>query len=147
LPFVVKDDARVAADRALPPDAAQQPELAAWLGGSFTTTFGLVSALELGLELPAALQTPSAIPGYSQSFVAGGVAGFEPLPPGSARLPIVAARASARLPLSASVALAAWTDYQRDPNLIELRASGSGLARGFAAPDRVRLSVALEARF
>lgn len=147
VPFVVKDDARVAADRALPPDAAQQPEIAAWLGGSFTTTFGLVSALELGLELPAALQTPSAIRGYSQSFVAGGVAGFEPLPPGSARLPIVAARVSARLPLSASVALAAWADYLRDPNLTELRASGLGLGRSFAAPDRLQLSVALQTRF
>jgi hypothetical protein len=147
LPFVVKDDARVAADRALPPDAVQQAELAAWLGASFATTFGLVSALELGLELPAALQTPSAIPGYSQSFVVGGIAGFEPLPPGSARLPIVAARASARLPLSASVALAAWLDYQRDPNLTELRASGVSLARSFAAADRLQLTVALQARF
>src|SRR6185369_10292366 len=114
LAFVVRDDTRVFADQTLPPSAVELSELGAWLGGSWTTPFGLVPALELGLELPAVLRTISQLQGYDQTFVAGGSTGFEPLPLGSGRLPVLAARLSLRLPLSGSVTVSGWVDYVRD---------------------------------
>lgn len=147
LAFVVRDDTRVAADQTLPVAAAQLSELSAWLGGSVTLPFGLVPALELGLELPAALRSRSQLQGYAQTFVAGGSEGLEPLPLGSGRLPVLAARLSLRLPLSRSVAAAGWVDYVRDANASQPRVSTLGVTRQFAPPDAVRVGAALQARF
>lgn len=147
LAFVVRDDTRVAADQTLPLGAAALSELSAWLGGSVTAPFALVAALELGLELPAALRSPSQLPGYDQTFVAGGSAGLEPLPLGSGRLPVVAARSSLRLPLSRSVEASGWVDYVRDANASRVAVSTSGVTRSFASPDSLRVGSSLQARF
>lgn len=116
LPFLLKNDPRVAPEQALPASAASLPELGAWLGGSLEALGTLVPSFELGARLPAALASVSGGTGTPQSFVASGPAGFEALPPGLARSPLFAARLSVRLQASRALSLVLSSEYQRDPN-------------------------------
>jgi hypothetical protein len=147
LPFVLRNDPRAVPEQALPARALWQPELSAWLGGSFVAPLGLSPSAELGLRLPAALQVPSVLPGYAQTFLAQGVAGFEALPTGSGRLPVVAARLALRWQASAMLGLSALVEYQRDPNRTMLLSSPAGLTRGFADSDSLGVLGAAQARF
>lgn len=148
LAFVQRNDARLASGETLPPAALEHAELAAWLGGSVTLRpLYLVPSLELGLRLPAALDTPSALPGFGQTLIAAGPAGLEALPVGSGRLPVVAARLGARFQASTSVALALFAEYQRNPNRVAFASSPAGVTRSFANPERLALVGGAQARF
>jgi len=146
LAFVLRNDARLARVQTLPVSALEHAELSAWLGGSVALQ-QLVPSLELGLRLPAALETPSTLPGFGQTLLAGGAAGLVALPLGAERLPLLAARLGARLQVSAVVALSLFAEYQRNPNRLAPLASTSGVTRGFAPPDSLGVFSSAQARF
>jgi len=148
LAFVQRNDARLASGETLPPGTLERAELAAWLGGSVTLRpLYLVPSLELGLRLPAALETPGALPGFGQTLIAAGPAGLEALPIGAGRLPVVAARLGARFQASTSVALALYGEYQRNPNRLAFASSPGGVTRSFANPERLALVGGAQALF
>lgn len=140
LRFVLRNERAV-----LPVDSTssvERAELGAWLGGGWTLTpLMLTPAVEAGVQLPAALDTVSAV--SAQSFVTTG-AGLAPLPPGAARLPLVATRVSLRWQLSRVVALLAFGDYVRDPNATRFSPTNQ---REFAPADAVTLAAGARARF
>lgn len=138
--FALRNDARLARGQTLPASSVPRAELSAWLGGSVTLP-PLVPSFELGVRLPAALETPSALPGFGQTLLVGGPAGLEALPVGAGRLPVLAARLGLRLQVSTSVALSLSAEYQRNPN----RALAG--TRGFATPDSLAVVGAAQARF
>ena len=140
VPFALRNDARLARGQTLPRSVVERAELTAWLGGSVTLE-PLVPSFELGLRLPAALETPSALPGFGQTLLLGGPAGLEALPIGAQRLPVFAARLGVRLQASASVALSVHAEYQRNPNRLAAR------SRGFAPADSLGGVAAAQARF
>lgn len=148
LAFVLRNDARLAGGETLPLSSVERAELAAWLGGSVTLrALSVVPSVELGLRLPAALETPSVLPGFAQTLVAAGPAGLEALPIGGGRLPVVAARLGLRFQASASVALSLFGEYQRNPNRIAFASSPVGVTRSFASPQRLALLAAAQTRF
>ncbi len=147
LAFVLRNDARLAGGETLPAAAVAQSEISAWLGGSCVLPLRLVPSAEIGVRLPAALQTPSALPGYGQTLIAGGPAGFEALPIGAARLPVVAARLGLRLQASPSLSLMLFSDYQRNPNRVGFTPSRTAVTRRFATPDSLATFSAVQARF
>jgi len=147
LAFVQHTDERATPTLALASDLRRQAEHGAWLGGSISAPFGLVPSAELGARLPAAFLGPSALPGYAQTWAAGGSAGFEPLPVGAGRSLVWAARLAVRFRASASVALAGVADYQRDANRSRFSTSPDGVMRSFAAPDSLELLAVAQARF
>ncbi|HEX2873931.1 MAG TPA: hypothetical protein VHP33_21900 [Polyangiaceae bacterium] len=140
LAFALRNDARLARGQTLPPSSVPRAELSAWLGGNVTLQ-PLVPSFEVGLRLPAALETPSVLPGFGQTLLLGGPAGLEALPVGAGRLPVLAARLALRFQASASLALSLSVEYQRNPNRV---APG---ARGFGEPDSLGGVVAAQARF
>jgi hypothetical protein len=113
--FALRSDARLARGATLPLNAVEHGELSAWLGGSAALQ-PLVPSFELGVRLPAALETPSPLPGFGQTLLLGGPAGLEALPVGAGRLPVLAARVGTRFQASASVALSLHGEYGRNPN-------------------------------
>ncbi len=126
------------------PRAIERAELRLLIGGGWTLpSVSLTPGAELDVTLPAALETVNGAAGLPQMFVAG-AAGLAALPPGAARLPVLAARVSLRFQASRSVALSGLFDYRRDPNLTALQASGE---REFLAPDSLSWMVGLQARF
>jgi hypothetical protein len=146
LPFVLRNDAQFG--EALGPSGVEQAEVTAWLGSSASVpSLLLVPSLELGLRLPAALQTASVVPGFAQTFVATGATGLAPLPVGAGRLPEVSARLGLRFLASSSVALAAFAELTRDPNRVAFGTTSSGVTRQFARPERLTLVAAAQARF
>jgi len=149
LAFVQRNDLRSSTGESLPEGALERAELAAWLGGSaMVRQLSLVPSLELGLRLPAAIEMPSVLPGFGQSLLAiEGAPGLQALPVGAGRLPVVAARLGARFQASASVALAFFGEYQRNPNRVVFAPSSSGVTRSFAPADRLALEAAARARF
>ncbi|MES1184815.1 MAG: hypothetical protein ABUL60_13455 [Myxococcales bacterium] len=148
LPFVLRNDARLGRGESLPPGAVERAEIAAWLGGSITLLpVFLVPSVELGLRLPAALETPSILPGFAQTFLAGGSTGLSALPLGAGRLPSVSARLGARFQASNSVALSLFGELTRDPNRARFEATPSGVTRSFVRPERLALVAAAQARF
>jgi hypothetical protein len=140
LSFALRNDARVARGQTLPRSTVERGELSAWLGGSVTLP-PLVPSFELGLRLPAALETPSALPGFGQTLLLGGPAGLEALPVGAGRLPVLAARVGTRFQASASVGLSLHLEYQRDPNRLAVG------KRALVSPDSLALVGAAQARF
>jgi hypothetical protein len=148
LAFVLRNDARLARGETLPPSARARSELTAWLGASATLPqLHLVPSFELAVRLPAALETPSVLAGFSQTLVAAGPAGLEALPIGAGRLPVVSGRLGARFQTSASVGLSLFGEYQRNPNRVAFAASLSGVTRAFARPDSLSFFAAAQARF
>ena len=149
LAFVLRNDARYAAESyAAAESAPEQPELAAWLGGSARLhRTELVPSFEVGVRLPATLFTPSSLPGLAQVWVASGTAGLTPLPLGTGRLPLWAARLALRWQASASVALLLSGDYQRDPNRTRLRPSGSEIVRASDAASTFEIVSGFQARW
>ena len=148
LGFVQRNDVRLATGETLPARSAARAELAAWLGGSVTLrALSLVPSLELGVRLPAALETPSVLPGFGQTLIAQGPAGLEALPIGAGRLPVATARLGARFQASTSVALSVFAEYQRNPNRVLFSSSTSGVTRVFGSPERLTATVAAHARF
>ena len=148
LAFVLRNDARLAGGENLPTSSVAQAEVAAWLGGSITwIAIRLVPSVELGMRLPAALQTPSALAGYGQTLVAGGAAGFEALPVGAGRLPVGVGRLGLRFQASPVLSVALFSEYQRDPNRVTFAASPRGVIRAFAKPDSLTMVAAAQARF
>lgn len=138
--FALRSDARLARGQTLPPNTVEHAELSAWLGGSATLQ-PLVPSFELGVRLPAALETPSALPGFAQTLLLGGPAGLEALPVGAGRLPVLAARVGTRFQASASVALSLYGEYGRNPNRL---LAGT---REFAQADSFGVVGAAQARF
>jgi hypothetical protein len=148
LAFVLRNDARLSGGETLPTSSVAQAELTAWLGGSITgLATRLVPSAEVGVRLPAALQTPSALPGFGQTLVAGGPAGFEGLPVGAGRLPVVAGRLGLRWQASPMLNLALFGEYQRDPNRVTLASSPDGVTRAFGKPDSLTVVAGAQARF
>jgi hypothetical protein len=148
LAFVLRNDPRLARGETLPPSASARSELTAWLGASaMLPALHLVPSFELAVRLPAALETPSVLPGFEQTLLAGGPAGLEALPIGAGRLPVLSGRLGSRFRASASVALALFGEYQRNPNRVRLADSPSGVTRAFAGPDSLSFFVAAQARF
>lgn len=148
LGFVLRNDPRLAGDETLPASSATEAELTAWLGGSLSALpLHLVPSVEAGARLPAALRSPSPFPGFAQTAIAGGAAGFEELPVGSGRLPVVAARLGLRFQASPTLALSFFSEYQRNPNRTTFAASPRGVIRAFAKPDSLALVGAAQARF
>lgn len=148
LAFVQQNDVRLASGETLPPSVLEHAELAAWLGASVALRPPyLVPSLELGLRLPAALETPSVLPGYTQTLIAAGPAGLDALPLGAGRLPVVAARLGARFQASASVAFSLFGEYQRNPNRVAFVSSPAGVTRSFAPPQRLAFVGGAQARF
>ncbi len=148
LAFVVRNDTRLASGETLPSSSVARAELTAWLGASLTApAFPLVPSAEVGVRLPAALQTPSALPGYGQTLVAGGPAGLAALPVGAGRLPVAAGRVGLRWRASPSLGVCLFSEYQRNPNRVTFASSRSGLTRSFGKPDSLASFVAVQARF
>jgi hypothetical protein len=128
------------------PKARERAELAGWLGASLTLfPPALVPSAEIGVRLPAALETPSPLAGWAQSYVAGS-GGLSGLPLGSGRLPILDARLALRFQASADLALAVLGDYCRDPNRTRFSDTATG-GRAFAPPDSLTARAAVQARF
>lgn len=151
LPFLLKNDPRVLPEQALPAAAPSQPELGAWLGAS-ADLLGrrLVPSLELGARLPAALVSASGASGASgasQTFLVGGPAGFEALPNGAVRAPVLAARASLRFQASAGLSLVLATEYEHDPNRSAWVTSPAGVIRRPTPGHSLSQLVAAQARF
>jgi hypothetical protein len=147
LPFVQHNQVGLLRGQTVPLAARARSELALWAGLSAETSLNLSPALELGLLLPAALETPSALPGFAQTFVVRETGEVVALPVGSRRLPIAAGRAALRFQASVAVSLCGFVDYERDPNRVRLVNAASGAHRSFATPDRLGGGVALQARF
>jgi hypothetical protein len=148
LAFVLRNDAGWGRGEARPANAVERAELTAWLGGSFTLRpLFLVPSLELGLRLPAALETPSILPGFAQTYLAHGATELSTLPLGAGRLPVVSARLGARFQASTSVGLSGFAELTRDPNRASLEATPSGVMRSFARAERLALLAAAQARF
>jgi hypothetical protein len=147
LPFVQRYQAGLLRGETVPITARAQSELAIWAGLSAETSYHLAPSLELGLLLPAALETPSALPGYTQTFVVRETGEVSALPVGSRRLPIAAGRAGLRFQVSATVSLCGFVDYEREPNRVRLVSTASGAQRSFEPPDRFGGGAALQARF
>ena len=148
LAFVLRNDSRLARGETLPPSSRARSELTAWLGASATLrALPLIPSFELAVRLPAALETPSALLGSRQTLLAAGPAGLEALPIGAGRLPVVSGRLGARLQVSASVALALFGEYQRNPNRVTFALARSGVTRAFARPDSLSLFAVAQARF
>jgi len=148
LALVLRNDPRAAPGEGPPLRAAALPELTAWVGASISEApLELVPSFEVGVRLPAALETPSSLSGVTQTLLAGGSAGFEALPVGAGRLPVVTARLGARLPASPTVMLALFSEYERNPNRTSFRALPGGVTRGFASPDALSIFCAAVARF
>jgi hypothetical protein len=145
---VLRNDARLARGETLPAGALPQPELTAWVGASLTLLpLHLVPSVELAVQLPGALRIPSVLPGYPQTLVAGGAAGFEALPIGAGRVPVVSGQLGLRFQASASLMLGLFGEYERDPNRVTLAtSSSSGLTRSFAPPDSLGVFGAVQAR-
>ena len=142
LAFVLRNDPRFSVAEDVPETSAQQAELMAWAGASCTLPLQLVPSVEVGGRLPAAVQTPSALPGVAQSWTVR-ESGLTPLPVGAARLPVLAARLSLRWQASSSLALALSSDYQRDPNRTRLDAATQ---RVFDTPDSLSVLAAVQGR-
>jgi hypothetical protein len=148
LAFVLRNDPRLARGETWPPSTSARSEVTGWLGASATlAALHLVPNVELAVRLPAALETPSALLGFRQTLLAVGPAGLEALPIGAGRLPVISGRLGARFQASASVALALFGEYQRNPNRVKLTDSMSGVTRAFARPDSLSLFAAAQARF
>jgi hypothetical protein len=147
LAFVIRDDPRLANREALPARAMNQAELSGWAGASLELPWQLTAGLETGARLPAALEVPAAFAGYAQTFIVGGPSGFEALPLGSGRLPLVAGRLSLRWATSPTLAVLVWGDYWRNANRIDRATSPIGVTPRFAAPDSVSLTAGAQARF
>ena len=147
LPFVQRNQAGLLRGETVPITARAQSELAIWAGLGAETNYHLSPSLELGLLLPAALETPSALPGYTQTFVVRETGEVSALPVGSRRLPIAAGRAGLRFQVSAAVSLCGFVDYEREPNRVRLVSTASGAQRTFEAPGRLGGGAALQARF
>ncbi|MDF3068098.1 MAG: hypothetical protein K0R38_3699 [Polyangiaceae bacterium] len=148
LPFLLKNDPRVLPEQALPASTPSQPELGAWVGGSFDALEGrLVPSVEVGARLPAALLSFSSEGGVRQIFIVGGPAGFDALAPGASRAPVVAARLSVRLQVSVGVALVVSSEYQHDPNRSAFVASPAGVMRRPAPLHSSSQLFAAQARF
>jgi hypothetical protein len=144
LAFVLRNDARFSPADELPALSARQAELTAWIGGSFRLSPAeLVPSLEVGARLPAALQTESALAGVPQTWMVSERLGLVPLPLGSARLPVLAARLSLRWQVSPSLGVSLAGDYQRNPNRVRL---GAEAQRLFDAPDSLSVLGAVQAR-
>jgi hypothetical protein len=148
LVFVLRNDPGIVRGESSPHASRELGELAAWAGVSATLRpWQLSPSLALGVLAPAALETPSALPGFRQTFVAREAQGIVALPIGSGRLPVAVGRAALRWQASLSTALGVLLDYERDPNRVRFRASPLGTLRTFARPDQLRAGVALQARF
>ncbi|HKY38492.1 MAG TPA: hypothetical protein VJN18_21260 [Polyangiaceae bacterium] len=148
LAFVLRNEAGLLRGESLPKSAQELPELGVWLGASATAMpWRVTPGLELGVMTPAALVTPSSLPGFRQTFVVREAQGVVALPVGSGRLPILAARASLRFQASPSTALAFYVDYERDANRVRFHATGVGAIRSFADPDQLRAGLAIQTRF
>ena len=148
LAFVLRNDARLAQGETLPVGAIDRAELSAWLGASATLRpLSLIPSFELAVRVPAAVEAPSTLPGFSQTLVVGGPAGLQALPIGAGRLPVVSGRLGVRFQASASVALALFGDYERNPNRVAFSASALGVTRSFARPDSLAVFSAAQARF
>lgn len=148
LPFVLRNDARLGGREGLPASAVERAELTAWMGGSFSLRPAhLVPSLELGLRVPAALETPSIFPGFGQTFLATGATGLSALPLGAGRLPVVSGRLGARFQASGSVTLSCFAELTRDPNRARFEATPSGVTRSFTRAERLALVAAAQARF
>jgi hypothetical protein len=148
LPFVRRNDARLAGSETFPRSTGELAELTAWLGGSVTLRpWFVVPSFELGLRLPAALETPSVVAGFGQTFLAKGPTGLEALPIGAGRLPVVSARLGARFQASRNLALSLLGEFTRDPNRVVLSALPSGITRAFSQAERLTLVAAAQARF
>lgn len=148
VPFLLKNDPRVLPEQALPATASSLPELGAWLGASVDVlSERLVPSIELGARLPAALVSVAGDGGAAQTFIVGGPAGFESLPPGFARRPALAARAALRAQASPRVSFALLAEYQRDPNRSSFSESPTGVTRRPAPADTLTGQLAAQARF
>ncbi|HYP87134.1 MAG TPA: hypothetical protein VEQ59_03260, partial [Polyangiaceae bacterium] len=148
LAFVLRNDARFSSQDVASPGTAQQAELAAWLGGSLTLPpLHLVPSLEVGARLPASLRTASALPGVTQSWVAVGAAGLEPLPLAASRLPSIAARLALRWQLSTALGTSFAFDYERNPNRARLATFGATTLRVFDVPDTLVALGSVQARW
>lgn len=149
LPFVLRNDPRLLPEDALPASASWRAELGGFVGGSYAALSGrLVPAFELGLRLPAALLSVPSDGGGAETFIVGGVAGFEALPRGSGIAPLVAARVSLRLQASASHSISLISEYERDPNRSTfVTTSPTRVMRQLAPVESLLLRLAVQARF
>jgi hypothetical protein len=134
-------------DGELQPSALTRAELSGWVGGKVRLPAELTPSLELGLLLPATLQSPSALPGFVQTFVVRESGDIHALPVGSDRVPVFAARAAVRWDASTSLFLALFATYERDANRTGLQGTSGTLARVFERPDRVEMALAARACF
>lgn len=135
-------------DQASSGAALQHAELAAWLGASLSgLPLHLTPGVELGVLLPATLEVPSSLAGFSQSFVVRESRPVVPLPVGSRRLPVAAGRVALRLQASRTLALAGFVDYERDPNRVRFQDSPQGAFRTFAGANRLSVGASAQARF
>jgi len=144
--FTTRDDTRID-PTSLPRKAARAGEISAWIGGTFATDFGLVTGVESGFDLPAALGILSGAGTDVRAFVTGGPGGLTALPTGSSRLPLVAARMSVRQRLSPCLLLAVFADFWHDPNRVRLTDVGNGPTRSYDRPDSLELLLFAEAGF
>jgi hypothetical protein len=102
LGFVQRNGPGLMRGETAPVGSVERSELAAWAGLGVSTALGLVPSLQAGVLLPATLEMASSLPGFGQSFVVREGGAVVALPPGSARLPLVAARAALRFRASRS---------------------------------------------
>jgi hypothetical protein len=148
LAFVLRNDPGIVRGESSPPVSRELAELAGWAGVSATLRpWQLSPSLAFGVLAPAALETPSALPGFRQTFVAREAQSIVALPIGSGRLPVIFGRAALRWQASLPTALAVLLDYERDPNRVQFRGSTLGTLRTFARPDQLRAGIALQSRF
>jgi hypothetical protein len=145
LELVLRNTPGVSA-QSTPGGVALLPELAAWLGVSATVLPAhLVPSLELGCLLPAAVESVSGLPGWTQTFVVRDSGVLAALPLGAQRLPIVATRLGLRFQASSALGLGVFATYERDANRSTVQSAPT--ARVFAKPDRVEVTGTAWARF
>lgn len=147
LGFVLRNSEGLLPGEGSPERAVARSELAAWVGVSATLRWHVVPSLELGCLLPAALQTASVLPGFSQTFVVRGPSQVVGLPLAADRLPVFAGRAGVRFEVTPSLELGLFGSYERDANRVRLLPSAGGAARAFATADSLRLLAAAWSRF
>jgi hypothetical protein len=148
LAFVLRNQPGVATGETLPTRSLEHAELAAWFGAGISwLPAQLTPSVELGLLLPAALEAPSSLPGYVQTFTVRGPGQIQPLPLAARRLPLLAARLALRFQASRSLALSVFGEYERDPNRVRFAAVADAAVRSFASPDSLRAGGSVQARF
>lgn len=145
LAFVQRNGSGLMRGETAPVGAVERPELAAWVGVGVRAPAGLVPSLQAGVLLPAALEMASSLPGFGQSFVVREGGAVVALPVGSARLPLMAARAALRFRASRSLSLAVWLDFERDPNRVRFQGASGGARRVFAEANRFALGAGMRA--